>query len=332
MRVPKPLLLAFCTTIPVAALLMDSVQSNSKGVLQPSPPSAYARVGPSCGSCHTPFPGGPSVFLVPTARLLSLGQKISITVSATGGAPKHQTLGLGGGFVADVSAGTFAAGTTSQVARSGTWITHTSPFNAQRKWTFGYTAPTTPGKVDLWTVVNTVDGNGQNTNDQWAWHGNSSFNSFSTPIRLYVNAKGVQAVGTGCPDGNGNVGVFGAPLTPTIGQIFRLEGFGLPPAQKCLVVFGFQQAFTPVSAASFGAYGCFLNTDFSPLQLPLVTSGTNTGQNRAQANGTFTLAAPIPNSNSLKGLFLRAQLLVADQDSRNPFPVVFTNGLAMTVQ
>ncbi len=325
-------LLWLCATIPAAVVLMDSARSHAKGVLQPSPPSAYARVGPSCGYCHAPFPGGPSVFVVPTLRVLSSGQKISITVTSTGGAPKHPTLGLGGGFVADVSAGTFAAGSTSQVTSSGTWITHTNPFNAQRYWNFGYTAPTTPGRVDLWTVVNTVDGNNQNTNDQWAWHGNSPLNTFSTPVRLYVNAKAVQAVGTGCADGNGNVGVLGAPLTPTVGQAFRLEGFGLPPGQKCLLVFGVQQTFTPVSAASLGAPRCFLNTDFSPLQLPFATTGSNTSQNRAMANGTFTLAAPIPNSSSLKGLFLRAQLLVVDPDSGNPLPVVFTNGLAMTVQ
>ncbi len=332
MRSTKSPLLLLCTTLLVGVLLMDGASSNGTGALPPTPFDAYARGGSSCGNCHSIFPGGPSVFVVPTARVLSAAQKISVNVFSTGGAAKHPNLGFAGGFVADVSAGTLAAGTTSQVTSSGTWITHTNSFNAQRSWTFGYTAPSATGKVDLWAVVNTVNGDGQNTGDQWAWHGDNPFNTFSTPVRLYVNASAVQAVGTGCSDGHRNIGVFGAPLTPTVGQAFRLEGFGLPPAQKCLLVFGFQQTFTPVSAASFGAPGCFLNTDLSPLQLALATTGSNTGQNRSQANGTFTLAAPIPNVASLKGLFFRAQLLVADQDNRNPFPVVFTNGLAMTVQ
>jgi len=313
-------------------LLMDGVHSKSTGALPPTPHDAYARVGPSCGNCHTPFPGGPSVFVTPTARIMSAGQKISINVFSTGGAAKHANLGWAGGFVADVSAGTFAAGTTSQVTSSGTWITHKDSFTAQRNWTFGYNAPTTPGKVDLWSVVNTVNGDGQNSGDQWAWHGNNPFSTFSTPVRLYVNAKAVQAVGSGCRDGHGNVGVFGAPVTPTVGQTFRFEGFGLPPAQRCMLVLGFQQKFAPISAANFGAPGCFVNTDLSPLQLFFTTSGTNTPKDRQLANGTFTLAAPIPNQSALKGFFFRAQLLVADQDSSNPFPVVFTNGLAMTVQ
>ena len=332
MRSTKPLLLLFCTTVPAAVLLMDGVHSNSTGALPAIPFVAYARTSTSCGGCHTPFPGGPTVFVVPTARVMSAGQQISIMVSATGGAPRNPNLGLAGGFVADVSAGTFAAGTTSQVTRGGTWITHKDSFTAQRNWTFGYTAPTTPGRVDLWAVVNTVDGNGLNTGDQWAWHGASPFNLFSTPVRLYVNAKAVQAVGTGCPDGNRNVGVFGAPVTPTIGQTFRLEGFGLPPAQRCLLVLGLQRVFTPVSAAILGAPGCFLNTDLSPLQLFATTSGTNTLRNRREGTGTFTLPAPIPNQIGLKGVFFRAQLWVLDQDSKNPFPVVFTNGLSMTIQ
>lgn len=326
------LLLLFCATLPTAMLLMDGVHSESKGILPQQEFIRYARVAPGCGKCHTPFPGGPTVLVAPTARVLSAGQQISITVSSTGGTAKHENLGWAGGFLADVSAGTLVAGTTSQAALSGTWLTHKDSFTAQRNWTFGYTAPTTTGKVDLWTAVNTVNGNGQETGDQWAWHGDNPFNTFSTPVRLYVNAKFVQAVGTGCPDGHGNVGVLGAPLTPTRGQMFRLEGFGLPPAQRCLLVFGLQQNFTPVSTANLGAPGCFLNTDFSPLQVFLSTSGPNTNQDRAMANGTFTLAAPIPNDANLQGLLFRAQLLVADQDSKNPFGVVFTNGLAMTVQ
>ncbi len=331
MRSTKPLLLLLCTTVPAAVLLMDGVHSNGTGALPPMPHDAYARGGLSCGNCHTPFPGGPTVFVAPTARVMSLGQKISITVSSTGGAARHANLGLAGGFVADVSAGTFAAGIASQVTNSGTWITHLDSFTAQRNWTFGYTAPTTPGRVDLWAVVNTVDGDGMNAGDQWAWHGANTFSSFSTPVRLYVNATAVQAVGTGCPDGNRNVGVLGAPVTPTVGKTFRLEGFGLPPAQRCLLVFGFQKTFTPISVANLGATGCFLNTDLT-IQLFFQTTGTNTTGNRQLATGTFTLAAPIPNQTSLKGLFLRAQLLVVDQDSANPFGVVFTNGLSMTVQ
>ncbi len=322
-------LLLLCATVSTTGILMDSLDSMSTGML----PSAIGstRTGFSCGFCHSPFSGGPTVTVAPTARVMAQGQPITITVSSTGGAPKNTNLGWAGGFAADVTAGALSAGTGSRIDLTGTAITHTDSYTAQRVWSFGYIAPTKAGLVEFWTVVNTVDGNGYNTNDQWAWHGSSTFNDFSTPVRLYVNAKGVQAVGTGCADGNRNVGVFGAPLTPTIGQMFRLEGFGLPPGQKCLLAFGFQKTFTPVSTANLGAPNCFLNTDLW-LQLFFQTTGTNTKKNRQLGSGTFTLAALVPNQSSLKGRLLRAQLLVVDQDSKNSFPVVFTNGLVMTVQ
>jgi hypothetical protein len=326
-------LLLLCAAVPAAAILLDTVHSKSTGMLPTATGSTnYARTGYSCGGCHAPWAGGPIVTVAPTARVMSPGQKISITVSSTGGTSKHQNLGWAGGLAADVTAGTLAAGTGSRIDSRGSGITHRNSYTAQRNWQFGYTAPTKTGLVEFWTVVNTVDGNGYNTNDQWAWHGSNTFNNFSTPVRMYVNAKEVQAVGTGCPDGNRNVGVFGAPVAPTLGQMFRLEGFGLPPGQKCLLAFGFQKTFTPTSVAYLGAGGCFLNTDLSPLQLFLQTTGTNTQKNRQLGSGTFTMAAPIPNQASLKGTLFRAQLLVVDPDAKNSFPVVFTNGLVMTVQ
>ncbi len=339
---PTKLLVVLCVAVP-AVMLTDTLLSKPTGMLPtPTGATAFARLAPSCGaasgsiggqlfSCHNISPGGPTVSVAPTARVMTPGQKITITVSSTGGAAKHPILNFVGGFAADVTAGTLTAGTGSQINAAGSAITHSDSTTAQRKWSFGYAAPTTAGLVRFWAVVNTANGNFLNTGEQFAWHGSAHNNSFSTPVRLYVNGKGVQAVGVGCPDGNRNVGVWGAPVAPVLGQVFKLEGHGLPPAQLCLLAIGFQRNFTPVSVANLGAGGCFLNTDLA-LQLLFKTTGINTKKNRQLATGTFTLPAQIPNQNSLKGTLFRTQLLVVDQDSKNSFPIIFTNGLVMTVQ
>jgi hypothetical protein len=320
-------------------MLTDTVLSKQLGIFPtPTGGTAYARLAPGCGavsvgieSCHSTAAGGPTVSVAPSARVMTPGQKTTITVSSTGGVAKHFILGLVGGFAADVTAGTLSAGTGSQVNLGGSAITHNDSTTAQRKWSFGYAAPTTAGLVQFWAVVNTANGDGTNFGEQFAWHGSAHNNAFSTPVRLYVNGAGVQAVGTGCPDGNRNVGVWGAPAAPALGKIFKVEGFGLPPGQRCMAAFGFQKVFSPVSVANLGAGGCFLNTDLT-LQLFFTTTGANTKQNRQLGAGTFSLSAPIPNQNTLKGLLLRSQLLVVDADSKNSFPIIFTNGLVMTVQ
>ncbi len=343
---PIKLLGILCVVVPTV-MLTDSVLSKPTGMMPtPTGATAFARLAPSCGAasgfiggnlffCHNLAAGGPVVSVASTARVMTPGQKITITVSSTGGAAKHTTQpfprGFVGGFAADVTAGTLTAGTGSQTNAAGSAITHSDPTTAMRKWSFGYTAPSTAGLVRFWAVVNTANGNLLNTGEQFAWHGSAHNNSFSTPVRLYVNGKGVQAVGVGCPDGNRNVGVWGAPVAPVLGQVFKLEGHGLPPAQLCLLGIGLQKIFTPVSVAALGAPGCFLNTDLA-LQLLLNTPGTNTLKNRQLGAGTFVLSAPIPNTIGLRGRLIRTQLLVVDQDSKNSFPIVFTNGLVMTVQ
>ncbi len=290
--------------------------------------AAYARFLPSCGGCHG-LGGGPMISVVPTARVLTPSQQISINVVASGGPPKLPQFPVKtGGLAADVTRGTLVAGTGTFTNPGGTALTHNTKFN-NRTWTMGYKAPSTPGLAEFYVVVNAVDGTGNQSGDQWDWHGSTLQSPLSVPVRFYVNATGVQSVGTGCADGHGNVGVYGAAHTPTAGKTLRLEAAGLPPGQPAILVFGFAKSFTPVSLAGNGAAGCFLNTDVV-VQVPAGSSTTNNTLNRQQATGTFSLEQTLPPGT--KGLRFRTQLWVADPDSKRPLKAIFTNGLVATVR
>ena len=63
------------------------------------------------------------------------------------------------------------AGPTSQVNAAGDHATHFRAFNGNRDWTYGYVAPTAPGLVDVFSVVNTVDGDGRSVGDLWGFNG-----------------------------------------------------------------------------------------------------------------------------------------------------------------
>ncbi len=293
----------------------------------PTGSSAYARGGNSCGGCHTSTPGGPIVTVTPDARVLSLGQQISITVSSAG-----TPSGTNGGFVGQVTDGTLSAGVGSKVDSAGVGITHSSATMAKRNWNFGYKAsPTTTGPVEFYAVALNGNGNGGTSGDQWAWHGSASNNGFSTPVRMYVNTAGVQVIGNGCADGNGNMGVYGAPQPPTVGNSsFKLEAVGLPPAAKLMFVLGMNKNHVSLDLGMMGAPGCFLHSDIL-LQFFAQSTGSNTAKDRQLASGTFTLPAAIPNDVNLKGTYFRTTVGVVDQDSKRAFPVIFTNGLAMTV-
>ena len=76
-----------------------------------------------------------------------------------------------------------------------------------------------------------------------------------------------------------------------------------------------------------GAPGCFLHSDM------LITgiARSSTG-NVDRSGGKFTLPAPIPSDSRLKGFTFRTQLAVEDPRSSSALPVIFTNGLSVTIQ
>ena len=174
-----------------------------------------------------------------------------------------------------------------------------------------------------------ANGNGKNSGDQWAFHGARPTDTTSTPVRFFVNAPGIAPIGHGCADGYGNVGVYGASQTPRVGNSnFRFEAVGLPPSARLMFMIGLLQNMPSVDLAPMGAGGCFLHTD-----IVISTMLGTTAGDAARAEGRFVLPAPIPNNPGLKGFFFRSQLAVVDSGpGARSLPVVFTNGLGVTIQ
>jgi hypothetical protein len=313
--------------VAISILFSTSLRSRGSGAIPGSGgiPQNVARQAPACATCHSPTPSltPPDVQLVPSARSISLGQSIQVTTSATGGAP-----GTAGGFVTEATAGTLTAGTNSRISSNGQFITHTSPRNNNRTWTYGYTAPNTPGRVELYTVVNTVNGNFNNSGDVWGFHGADPQGPLNTPVRLFVNAAGTAGFGQGCAGSFGNHAVLGATRSPTVGNSsFGHEIVGAPLGANGVVLYGIRLA-NPIDLGAIGAPGCLLLVN-SIASLGFTTSS---GTNPKRGEGTASVPFPIPSSASLRGVTVDTQAVIVDPQNGRPIPVTLTNGLAVIIQ
>lgn len=330
-----PLSLRLSTALIVAPVLVTSVVfSYGTGVwpgkdgINGKVPNDVARQVPSCGGCHRQFPGGLglSVSCVPTARLLAPNQSISITTSATGGI----TTSMWGGFITEASRGAFAAGSNSQLATtSSAFVTHVFAFNSNnRSWTYGYTAPSAPGLVELFSVVNTVDGDGRPDADFWAFHGFVSGATVCTPVRLYVLAQGISAIGTSCVGSFNQYPVLGSKTAPAVGNAgFAIELHGAAPSSQCALLVGANPSWQPLDLTVIGITGCSLYVD--PL---LSTTMPTSAGDLYRAEGTATFALPIPNDAALHGGVLQAQCAIIDGFvSSRPLKVTMTNGLSIAI-
>lgn len=289
----------------------------------------YPRTAPSCGSCHNGQPGASAGFptlhvaLLPDARSLTPGQSLSVTVAATGG----QTASTLGGFVADVSAGAFTAGSNTITWAAGRGISHSR--RSPRSWTFGYVAPSTPGAVDMAAVVNTVNANGtRDSGDMWAFNGFDSRSTTGTTVPLFVNAAGVAPLGEGCVDGYGNTPVLGAKESPAVGnQNFAVEVHGAQPSSQIAVFLGANPSFGKFDLGLAGATGCTLYVE------PLVLLGARTGAGNAErAEGVAVVPLPLPADASLRGGTFEVQVAILDGSTPRALPLTTTNALSVTVQ
>lgn len=308
-----------------AAAAASTLSSFSTGLYSPQDP----RVMPSCGSCHNAQPGASGGFptmhvsLLPSARSLTPAQTLTVTVAATGG----QTASTLGGFVADVTAGAFTAGTDTRTHVAGRGISHNR--RSPRSWTFGYVAPSTPGAVDMAAVVNTVNANGiRDSGDMWAFHGFDSTSTTGTAVQLFVNAVGVAPFGEGCADGYGNYPVLGAKESPAVGnQAFAVEVHGAQPRSQIVLILGANPGFSKFDLGLAGATGCTLYVE------PLAFFGARTGAGNAErAEGVAIAALPLPADASLRGGAFELQAAVLDGSTTRPLPLTMTNALSVTVQ
>jgi hypothetical protein len=263
------------------------------------------------------------VFLEPGRRALAANEAIAVGLRSTGG----QTASVLGGFAAETTAGTFANGAGTRLWNGGAALTQAAP--SARSWTFGFVAPAAAGPVELYAVVNTVDGNQRSgAGDFWASHGFDGAQWFSTPVWVYVLSAGVTALGSACAGGYDNVPVLGAREVPSVGNAnFALELHGAAPAAPAFLLLGANPAFVPVDLTLMGAGGCTLHVE------PVLTLGATTAAGVPQrGDGAARFALPLPADATLRGAQLQAQAVVADAAAARALPVTLTNGLRIVVQ
>lgn len=292
-------------------------------------PLDVARAQPSCGHCHRPFGGGLNlvVTLAPTKRILAKSEAISVTTSSTGG---WQHPLQWAGFLSEVTAGQFSAGSNSQINSSALNVTHQDASNPNgRKWTYGYTAPATAGLVEMFTIVNTVNGNGQaDGSDFWGFQGVGVAANTNTPVRLYVNETGIVLRGDACAGSFGNVPVLGGKVVPSVGnQQFALELHGAAPTSSTLLFLDANPNFPSIDLSPLGVTGCFLHNNMT-----LTFNATTSGGDIIRGDGTATYTLPIPNDNGYKGVRFQAQVMILDVNNGRQLPITMSNGVEITVQ
>lgn len=296
-------------------------------------PLDVTRGVPGCagnapGPCHNAFPGGNQLRIdcVPTKRSLVPAEAISVTTIATGGVIHPMNWG---GFVAETTRGTFSAGVNSQVSANGAFITHLlASTDVGRRWTYGLTAASTPGPFQLYTVSNTVNGDGNPTGDQWGFYGiNPSFNA-NVPVQMYVNAPNVTAIGSSCAGAFGYVPVLGAGTAPTVGNAqFAIDLRGATAGTPLTLLLSANPNWVPIDLTFLGITGCALAVD------PLLSfnAAASTGDiQRAEGNAAFPL--PIPADPTLRNLQIQVQCVILDAFVSRPVRITLTNGLRITVQ
>jgi len=317
-----------------SALMVTGVlSSHASGVVSGGGgvPADASRVLASCSACHsgsapTPSRANPPVTtLTVGARVLNAGQTTTVTTAVTGGLS-----GTTGGFLCEATDGTFAAGSGSHINGVGGSITHSN--KNQRSWGYTFTAPSSPGPIELTSVAMTSNGSGS-SGDQFSFTGYDPNATIGTPVRLYVLPAGVTNLGTGCADGYGNVPVLGAASAPTVGNAaFAFDIVGCAPGSIALLLLGVNPAgFQGIDlGAILGITGC-TGYVLSPIAIP---SALTSAGNAVRGEGTSSFPFPIPNSSVYLGFTMDAQGAALDGSvaTTRAIPLTMTNGVHVVVQ
>jgi hypothetical protein len=294
-------------------------------------PANASRAMNSCSACHSSSgptatrTNPPVTTLTVGTRVLNYGQQSTVNTTVTGGLSTTY-----GGFLCEVTAGTFTAGTGNHTTGTGNSVTQNN--RSLRTWNYTWTAPNTAGPVEMTSVGLACSGSGS-SGDKLSFTGFDPNATVGTPVRLYVLPAGLTNFGVGCPDGYGNVPVLGAQSGPTVGNAsFGFHIVGAAPSTLGFLLMGFNPAgFTGINlGAAFGLTGC---TGY--VANPLSTSTTfSSAGNAMRGEGTCSFPFPIPNSSSFLGFSLDVQGAYIDNSvaATRAAPVTFTNGLRMVVQ
>ena len=283
--------------------------------------NTVVRSGQGCAQCHPATAGAPLPVpaSTPDRYSLDLNQSIQITTSATGGVVNPNNHG---GFVMETTRGAFTPAQTTSISTDGKFIAQSFSFWG-RSWQYGYTAPATPGPVELYYAVQTADGDGNEIGDSWVFNGGDR--QTSVPMRLFVNAPGVAHAGDGCVGAFGITPVLGGSTSATPGATLNLDIVGAAPSTTATFLFGASATQFPL--ATIGAAGCTLWV--TPLfDITLLTSAGTP----KLGDGTVSFPLPVPNNANLTGLTLFAQTAIADLGNGRTLPITMTNAVSFTVQ
>ncbi len=190
--------------------------------------------------------------------------------------------------------------------------------------------PEEPGSADLLPRYRRV-GNG-------AW---TATGSGAAKIRLFcgdtIDSPSVQRVGSPCSSALDQRPYAWTNDEPTVGNAgFGIEGVHLPSAANSWLLLGFDPAFVPIPLQSFGApFGCNLYVAGN-VTLTGSSGAAEIGDPpaipRPPAAGHVRFPLPVPNNSGLSGLFFSAQIVTFDSASGEALPLVFSNGLHITLQ
>lgn len=316
-----------------AFMVTGVLSSHAGGIASGSggAPANASQALSSCAACHsgsgpTPTRANPPITtLTVGARVLTAGQQTTVTTSVTGG-----VTGSTGGFLCEATDGTFSAGGGSHVNGAGGSITHSN--KNQHSWGYNFTAPSTPGPIELTSVAMTSNSSGT-SGDQFSFRGFDPNATFGTPVRLYVLPAGVSNLGSGCADGYGNFPVLGAASSPNLGNsAFAFDMVGGSTNSIALLLIGINPpGFNGIDlGAVLGISGC-TGYVLNPVAIP--TSVTGSG-NAVRADGTCSFPFPIPSGSVYLGFAMDAQAAVLDASvaATRSMPMTMTNGVHVVVQ
>lgn len=320
---------AGASVVALSGLLSSHASGVESGVS--SMPANGSRALNSCAACHSSSAptatrtNGPTTTITVGSRTLAAGAQTSVTTTVTGGVATTT-----GGFLCEATAGSFTAGTGSHVNTSVRSITHSD--RTRRTWTYTFTAPATPGVVEITSVGMSSNGSGS-SGDRISFTGYDNNATVGTPLRVYVLPTGLTNFGTGCADGYGNVPVLGATTIPAPGNAaFAFQMAGASPNTMAFLLMGFNPGgFGGMDLGLlFGITGC---NGYVANPLATQTAFTSAG-NALRGEGSCLFPFGIPNSPSFSGFQIDVQAACLDNSvaTSRAVPVTFSNGVHMVVQ
>lgn len=165
--------------------------------------------------------------------------------------------------------------------------------------------------------------------------------SGAAKIRLFcgdtIDSASVSRVGFPCSSALDRQPYAWTNDSPEVGNsTFGIEGVHLPNSAASWLLLGFNPGFVPIPMQPLGAsFGCSLYVA-GTVSFSGTTGAAEIGDlpasPRPPAAGHVRFPLAIPNNAGLAGLFFSAQIVSMDPPSGSPLPLVFSNGLHITIQ